>query len=55
MLQLLIEVDLFESSETIMAHTDKSKVIMLATGIPLYHYLIYPIFYNYVPMMPKGI
>ena len=53
----LIQVDFFEDSRTLLAHTSLyiSQVAMVTAGIPLYHFLIYPFFYNHVPTMLKRI
>ena len=49
--KLLIELDQFENSRTFLAYIGMFQIVMVAVGIPLYHFLIYPFFYNYIPKM----
>ena len=51
---LIIEVPT-EKFQTILAYSDMLYLMMVALGIPLYHFLIYPIFYNFIPTMLKRI
>ena len=42
---------LFEYSKISLTYSYLSQLIMLALGMPIYHFLLYPLFYNYIPTM----
>ena len=42
---------LSENFKTALSYLYLSQLIMLALGIPIYHFLLYPLFYNYIPTM----
>ena len=52
---LSINEHLFEKSKGILLYSDIIQLMMAVLGIPLYHFLIYPFLYNYIPTMLKRI
>ena len=49
--KLLYSEGLFEDSKPALAYSYLSQLIMFALGIPIYHFLLYPLLYNYIPTM----
>ena len=41
----------FEDFKISLTYSYLSQLIMFALGIPIYHFLLYPLFYNYIPTM----
>ena len=48
--KLLDGESLFEASKPAVSYSYLSQ-LMFALGIPIYHFLLYPLFYNYIPTM----
>ena len=48
---MLDDEDLLEDSDFAIFYSYLSQLIMLALGITIYRFLLYPLFYNYIPRM----
>ena len=49
--KLLDNEDFFEDFKPAVIYTYLSQVIISAISFPIYHFLLYPLFYNYIPTM----
>ena len=49
--KLLNGEGLLEDSKLSITYSYLSQLIIFALGIPIYHFLLYPLFYNYIPTM----
>ena len=49
------QVHISTKHTTILACSDILNALMIILGVPLYHFLIYPLFYNHIPTMLRSI